>query len=308
MFAPASDSLDRRRFLSLLAGTAAAALPLWAASAPASFRFLHLTDSHLQPELDGIQGTALAMREARTVRADFCLQGGDHIFDALGVPRARAVQLFDQYSKTEQDLGLKVHHVLGNHDVFGVYPASGAGPADPGYGKQMFAERFGPTWYSFDHKGHHFIVLDSIGITPDHHYEARIDEDQLQWLAQDLAALPARTPVIVATHIPLVTALLNYRPRDAKTPPPTGFLNGPAVIAMLEQHNVLGVLQGHTHINETVVWKGIPFITTGAICGNWWHGPRWGVPEGFNVVTVANGKLTTQYHPTGFQSVAPEAS
>jgi hypothetical protein len=69
---------------------------------------------------------------------------------------------------------------------------------------------------------------------------------------------------------------------------------------------VLGVLQGHTHVNETVVWKGVPYITSGAVCGNWWHGTHLGTPEGFTVVTVANGKLSTRYETYGFKTVAPQ--
>ena len=307
----------RRRFLSLFgASAAAAALPsgLGArahASAPAGaaaepFSFVFLTDCHLQPELDGVHGTGLAMQQARGVHADFCIQGGDHIFDALAVPRSRTLQLFDLYDKTEQDLGIKVHHTLGNHDICGIYPESGIVPADPLYGKKLFADRFGPTFYSFDHKGHHFIVLDSVGITPDHHYEARIDQDQLDWLAADLAKQSAGTPIVVTTHIPLVTAVPSYAVYGPKTPPPAPFVNGPAAIKLLEGHNVLAVLQGHTHVNERVEWHGIPYITSGAVCGNWWHGTRLGTPEGFTVVTLANGTLSTRYHSTGFHSVEPQ--
>ena len=306
--------LTRRHFLSLASASAASiTLPSFAAPAAPSFDFLFLTDSHIQPELNGIQGTQLAMRRARTHPADFAIQGGDHIMDALGVTRTRATQLFDQYVKTEQDLGLKVHHTLGNHDIFGVFPASGAGPADPEYGKKMFAERFGPTFYSFDHKGVHFIVLDSVGITqnPDwklRTYEARIDQDQLDWLAKDLGVLPPRAPIVVTTHIPLVTAVAAYAPPKPGGVPQGPFINGPAVIRLLEGYNVLAVLQGHNHINETVLWRGIPYITSGAICGNWWHGSRMGTPEGFTVVSVRNGQLTTRYEPTGFQTIAPEPS
>jgi 3',5'-cyclic-AMP phosphodiesterase len=42
------------------------------------------------------------------------------------------------------------------------------------------------------------------------------------------------------------------------------------------------------------------------VCGNWWHGTRLGTPEGFTVVTVANGKLTTRYETTGFKTIAPQ--
>jgi len=298
------QNLNRRHFLSL-AGAAAAATALPAFAAPVSFDFLFLTDCHLQPELDAAHGTDMAFHKARTIKADFAIQGGDHVFDALAVTKTRATQLFDQYGKTEQDLGLKVHHTLGNHDCFGVYPASGAGPADPEYGKKMYTERFGPTFYSFDHKDHHFIVLDSIGITAERNYESRIDDEQLAWLAKDLAAQPAGTPIVVTTHIPLVTALAAYT-----VPAPNAknyaFVNGPAAIKLFEGHNVLAVLQGHTHVNERVEWHGVPYITSGAVCGNWWKGMHLGTPEGFTVVSIAGGKLTTRYETYGFKSVAPD--
>jgi len=307
-----AQGLNRRHFLSLLGATAASAAlnspaPALAAFAPPpqDFSFIFLTDTHLQPELDATHGTDLAMRRARTIRADFAIQGGDHVFDALGVPIARATQLFDLCGKTEQDLGLKVHHTLGNHDVFGVYTGSGVSPTDPEYGKKLFADHFGPTFYSFDHKGHHFIVLDSIGITPDRHYEGRLDQDQLDWLAKDLAAQPAGTPIVVSTHIPLVTAITSYTDPSPKFPPQL-VTGGPAAIKLFEGHNVLAVLQGHTHVNEQVVWRGIPYITSGAVCGNWWHGTRLGTPEGFTVVNIANGKLSTRYETSGFKSIDPQ--
>jgi 3',5'-cyclic-AMP phosphodiesterase len=306
------NSTSRRQFLTLLGATGlSAAVPsVLAASAPVQepFTFLFVTDAHLQPELNGVLGTDLAFKKAREIKADFAINGGDHVFDALGVPKQRALALFDLYDKTEQDLGLKLHHTIGNHDVLGLYPASGIAQDDPLYGKKLFEQRFGKLYYSFDHKGHHFIVLDSIGITPDHAYEGRIDAAQLQWLAADLAALPAGTPIIVSVHIPLVTAFAAYMPEPATAPTHHGLsvANASEVLDLFSGHNVLGVLQGHTHINETVIWKGVPYITSGAICGNWWHGTRLGTPEGFTVVTVANNKLTTRYEPSGFKTIAPQ--
>jgi len=279
-----------------------------AAAAPESFTFLFLTDSHIQPELDAAKGTDMAFKKARGIKADFVIQGGDHVFDSLAVPKARALSLFDLYEKTEQDLGMKVHHTIGNHDVVGIFPASGVSPTDPQYGKKVFADRFGKPYYSFDHKGHHFIVLDSIGVTSDRSYEGRIDDEQKQWLANDLTALPNGTPVIVSVHIPLVTAFNSYVPVPAKPEAHHGLsvANADEVIKLFEAHNVLGVLQGHTHINERVEWHGVPYITSGAISGNWWKGTRMGTPEGFTVVTVADGKLTTRYETYGFKSVEPQ--
>jgi 3',5'-cyclic AMP phosphodiesterase CpdA len=301
--------MDRRQFLGLFGAAAAAAAfdqPALAAERGKSFSFIFLTDTHIQPELDATHGVDLAMKQARGLKADFVIQGGDHVFDALGVPKERANSLFDLYAKTEQDLGMKVHHTIGNHDCFGVYPASGTGPSDPEYGKKMYVDRFGPAYYSFDHKGVHFIVLDSIGITADRHYEARMSDEQLAWLGKDLSAQAADTPIIVTTHIPLVTAVASYTPPAPQAASGNGFVNGPAAIKLFEGHNVLAVLQGHTHVNERVDWHGVPYITSGAVCGNWWHGTRLGTPEGFTVVTVADGKLSTRYETTGFKSVEPQ--
>jgi 3',5'-cyclic-AMP phosphodiesterase len=310
------NTTSRRRFLALLGATGAYAAvtpTLFAASAPHSpaqepFTFLFLTDAHLQPELDGVAGTDMAFKKARGVKADFAINGGDHVFDALAVPKERALTLFDLYDKTEQDLGLKLYHTIGNHDVVGVYPASGISQDDPLYGKKLFEQRFGKLYYSFDHKGHHFIVVDSIGITPDRAYEGRIDAAQLHWLAADLAALPTGTPIIVSVHIPLVTAFEAYIAEPTAPSPHHGLsvANANQVLDLFSGHNVLGVLQGHTHVNETVIWKGVPYITSGAVCGNWWHCTRLGTPEGFTVVTVANNKLTTHYEPSGFKSVDPK--
>lgn len=300
----------RRQFLSLLGATgvaAAAPSSLLAAPAAESFTFIFFTDTHTQPELDAAKGTAMAFKKGRGIKADFAIQGGDHVFDSLAVPKERALSLYDLYGKTEQDLGMKVYHTIGNHDVVGIYPKSGVAPTDPLYGKKLFEDHFGKRYYSFDHKGHHFIVLDSIGVTSDRAYEGRIDAEQMQWLAGDLAALPKGTPVIVSVHIPLVTAFYSYVPVPARPEAHHGLsvANADEVIKLFEGHNVLGVLQGHTHINERVEWHGVPYITSGAVSGNWWQGVRMGTPEGFTVVTVAGGKLTTRYETYGFKSVEP---
>jgi 3',5'-cyclic AMP phosphodiesterase CpdA len=259
----------------------------------------------------------MAFRKAATIRADFAIQGGDHVFDALAVDRKRADSLFDLYGHTEQVLGLKVHHTIGNHDHFGLFTKSGVEPGAPGYGKQMYEERVGPTHYSFDHKGYHFVVLDTIQPTPDRSWEARIDAPQLAWLAADLDKLPSGAPVIVIGHVPLISAAAQYAAptaasgsgvaaASAVTHPQMTVANAWEVLPILEKHNTLAVFQGHTHINEVIRFRGIPYITSGAICGNWWHGTRWGIPEGFTVVSLRNGKLDWRYATYGFQSVAPE--
>ncbi len=305
-------SCGRRAFLSLSAGAGLAAgglLPVRAATPLPhdSFSFLFITDTHLQPELDAAGGCHACFARARAIGGDFAIQGGDHVFDALGVGRPRADGLIGLYTRTEQDLGMSVRHAIGNHDCFGVYTKSGVQPTDPLYGKKFFEDHFGRLHYAFDHRGVHFVVLDSIGITADRDYEGRIDADQLAWLAADLAALPAGTPIVVVSHIPLVTAFDSYAapPQPAPAHHKDSVANAWQVIPLFAGHNVLGVLQGHTHINETVLWRGVPYVTGGAVSGNWWHGTRLGTPEGFTVATVADNRLVTRYETYGFKSVDP---
>jgi len=301
--------LDRRNFLRTLAAAGAAmALPPFPGAkqpAPGSFDFVFFTDTHIQPELDAAHGCDMCFRKIASANPEFAIMGGDHVYDAMGVNGARAGMVYDLYKRTEQLLGMPLHHAIGNHDVFGVLTKSGVPPADPAYGKKMYQDRMGQTFYSFDYKGYHFVVLDSIQPTEDRLWEARVDEAQLHWLRDDLKRLPARAPVIAAIHCPLVTAFATYAQvvTESRKYNTMTVSNAAEVLEVFEDANVLAVLQGHTHINEIVAYKNTQYITSGAVCGNWWHGPRMGTPEGFTLVSLREGKISTRYETYGFHSV-----
>jgi len=182
--------LDRRQFLKIAAGTGAALalgshLPALAEPA-GSFDFIFFTDTHIEPELNATQGCDSCFRKIAGIKGDFAIMGGDHVYDALQVGSARAGLVFDLYQKTEQAIQKKLYNAIGNHDVFGIETKSGVSPSEPGYGKKLYEDRFGAkTYYSFDHRGYHFAVLDSIQPTPDRLWEARIDDAQMDWLAGD---------------------------------------------------------------------------------------------------------------------------
>lgn len=271
-----------------------------------SIEFAFFTDTHIQPELNAARGCAMAFEKLRSLRPLFAVQGGDHVYDAIGATHGNATKLFDLYAQTEQVLAIKIHHVMGNHDVFGL--SAGNLESDPEYGKKMYQDRLGSSYYSFDYAQYHFIVLDSVQITPDFSYEARIDNAQLAWLKKDLMALPTEMPILVFTHIPLVTGALSYGPYRADKAGKTSIVNAYEVLPLFEARNVLGVFQGHTHINEVVRFRGIPYVSCGAVCGNWWHGSRWGTPEGFTMISLNGGACSWQYHTYGFKSVDPQDS
>jgi Icc protein len=307
--------IDRRKFIGIAAAaTAATALSNPLASlantstdSPDSFDFIFFTDTHIQPELDAAHGCDMCFRKITGIRSEFAVMAGDHVFDALNVDNARADLVFDLYRKTEQTLQMKVYNTIGNHDLFGINAKSGVLSSDPNYGKKLYEDRFGKKpYYSFDHKGYHFFVLDSIQPTWDRMWEGRIDEAQLAWLAEDLKQVGPAVPVIGITHVPLVTAFASFN-QGVRTEQKYNTLkvaNSWQVLELFENRNVLAVLQGHTHINETVNYQNTQYITSGAVCGNWWRGLRMGVPEGFSMVSLRAGKITTRYETYGFKSVA----
>lgn len=301
--------MNRRNLLK-----AAAALPLahalpspaGAKSAERRFSFVFLSDCHIRPELDADRGCRLCFEQVSASDHDFVINGGDHVEDALAVGRDRATLLMDLFQQTEKaHLRKKVYHVLGNHDCLGVFPESGVSPSEPDYGKQFYVDRFGPRYYAFDHKGVHFVVLDSVGLTADRSYEGRVDAEQLAWLSDDLARLPAATPVIAVMHIPLLTAMRCYEPESWLNTPHnwTYVENGREVLRIFRDHNVLAVLQGHSHAFEQIRLNGISFITTGAVAGADWRGSFLGTPEGYTEIFVDGVTVSARYRTYGFQAV-----
>jgi Icc protein len=148
-----------------------------------------------------------------------------------------------------------------------------------------------------------FIVLDSI-LVEGRDWHPEIDLRQVAWLERDLEA-NVGNPQIVISHVPLVTSMASYGPgsNDSKYDPVS---NADVIVPMLEKYNVMGLLQGHTHIVECVHRHGIQYVTGGAVSGNWWHGTQYGDREGVTFVTVDNGTISTSYMPTGFVSIEPE--
>lgn len=294
--------LNRRNLIQSAIG---AGLAYGTASAePAKdFTFVHFTDTHIQPELKAASGCKDCFAAINRLRPDFALSGGDLVFDSNETTPRRAADLFDLYAETVKRLEAKVHTVPGNHDVVGLSTKSGIAATDPMYGKRTFEDRIGKRYSSFDHKGWHFILLDSIGITPARTFIGQIDDEQIAWLKSDVAHLAASTPIVVLTHIPLVSAVMQIVPDPWKEPSTYLVTNAQQVLEILRPYNLKAVLQGHTHIRETVVYNGCQFITSGAVCGNWWKGARLGHPEGFGVVRIHDGNLSWSYQTYGFVAV-----
>lgn len=313
--------MNRRRFLSGLgklgvAGLVGAPDLSFAKSSghAGDFSFTFFTDTHIQPELEAAKGCSLCFQRFHDVPGDFAICGGDLVYDAATVSSTRANRLFDLYRQTSAAIPYPVHYTIGNHDIYGVLNKDGIAPSDPQYGKKAFEDRYGPTHYSFDHKGWHFIVLDSIGLHADRTWTGQLGQEQIAWLQADLNTVGKRVPIVVVTHVPLVTGAISYVSHQewlSRTANLGGLIDSlmvtdasAAIDAMLG-YNVRAVLQGHTHVNEDITFRGLRFLTSGAVCGNWWKGPRAGSAEGFSTIRCTrDGRVEPSYRTYGFHAVA----
>jgi 3',5'-cyclic-AMP phosphodiesterase len=64
-------------------------------------------------------------------------------------------------------------------------------------------------YYSLDHEGWHWIVLDYLRVSAPGQFTAGIDPDQLAWLREDLARHKKR-PALIVTHAPLISVVESH--------------------------------------------------------------------------------------------------
>lgn len=270
-----------------------------------SFQFVFMTDVHIQQELNAGEGLKMAVEKVNELNPDFVVTGGDLVMDALKVSFEQSVEQFDLYNKISSELNASVYNAIGNHDVFGIYEESGVDTAHPEYGKQMYKNRIGggKTYYSFDHKNWHFMILDAIGITDDNKYMGIIDSVQIDWIKNDIQNIEKETPIIIVAHIPFITCakqiLYGY---PAEMTPSLVVTNSFDVLKLFDGYNLKLVLQGHLHIVEEIIFKGIHFITGGAISGKWWEGANHGFEEGFIVVNIKKDDFSWEFIDYGWTS------
>jgi len=268
------------------------------------FTFAFITDIHLQPERHAIDGFLQAIDTINQLKPDFVITGGDLIMDALGTSYGRADSLYKLYNKTVANFDIPVYNTLGNHEIYGIYEKSGANRNHPEFGEKMYEKEIGQSYYSFDHKGWHFIILNSVEEAyQGNAYEGFIDDKQMEWLKSDLEEVNPETPIAISTHIPLTTVYWRiYDTPNEPNTPNIAVKNTPELIKLFEDHNLKLVLQGHMHIIEEVKVKGITYLTGGAASAAWWTGPHQGFEEGFMLVDVKGDDFSWEYVDYGWEA------
>lgn len=325
-----NSDLNRRELLKTSLGAAAVAAGLSATSATMAgepsgkrtsnhhrkraLRIAHLTDVHVQPELAAGQGMAACLRHVQSLpdKPDIIFNGGDAIMDSLRQDKARTKLQWDLWKKVLKDeCSLPIVHCIGNHDVWGwTKSKSGCTGAEDMYGKKWAIDEFGiPHRYrSFDRAGWHFIVLDSI--YPDGEgYRGRLDETQFEWLAHDLKSTPRTTPVLVLSHIPILSAAAYFdgaceKSGDWEVPGAWVHIDARRIKDLFTKHpNVKVCISGHLHLVDRVDYNGVTYLCNGAVSGNWWKGRHQEFEEGYALVDLyADGTFDRSYVDYGWEA------
>ena len=312
--------VNRRTFLrnSVLAGAGlgiGSMLDMSYTAAGDDFYFVHLTDTHVYDRRDGVNGyrKCISSINSLALQPDFVMMGGDMVFDGAYNEKQDYLRWLGQFKTVSDELGMPWYPCMGNHDPFGLSARRKTTPDDPDIGKKIIQTELNwpETYYSFDHKGWHFAVLDCIdpvsgenGLT----YRPYISEEQLQWLAKDLGAAGDR-PKIVVTHIAVLylkTQASGNTEAQAMVP---GMVleNNAALREIIERHGVKACLQGHCHHVEEFRYNGVRYLTSAAGSGAWWAGDWVGDPQGYTLFHCRDGELSWQHLSYEWQAKLEES-
>ena len=174
---------------------------LQAVASPASFTFIHASDTHISEQ--SLDRVARLRSIVESAKPDFMLVTGDLVKDALRVGEKEATGYYQHYVREMTSMPVPVFSVPGNHENFGIERHLSLVPVyHPLYGKKMYHHYLGPNYYSFNYGGVHFIGLDDVDFE-DMWYFGRVDSVQVAWLKNDLLALEAGTPVVTFAHMAL---------------------------------------------------------------------------------------------------------
>ncbi len=187
--------------------------------------FVQISDSHIgfaRPENPDVVGTfkkTIDDINALAVQPSFVVHTGD--LTHLSKP-----EQFDTVKSMLAQLKAPLVVMPGEHDVIG----------SPDNYLAAFGSKDAPKgWHSFDMNGVHFVVLVNVF---NFEIDGKLGQEQLDWVAKDLAAQKSSTPIVVFGHVPLYAL---YEKWGWTTE------DGTAVLAALQRFDAVTVLNGHIH-------------------------------------------------------------
>jgi Icc protein len=254
-----SDGIDRRNFLSCMAWAGTGLLWTMAGGVPTSklfaatggqdgrnhmgagFSFVQISDSHIgfnkaaNQDVTGTLKLAIDKINHLPAQPELLLHTGD-ITQSSKPAEFDTAQEIIKGAKAGQTF-----YVPGEHDT----------ASDDGV---LYHERFGKGtvgngWYSFNHKGVHFIGLNNV-LQID--AMGNLGPEQLNWLKNDLSLLSSSMPIVVFAHIPLWMVYPQWG---------WGTQDGAEALSYLRRFGSVTVLNGHIHQVVQKVEGNVAFHT-----------------------------------------------
>src|SRR6266568_7967125 len=255
-----SDGIDRRNFLSCMAWagtgllwTVTGGIPtsrLFAASAGTAskegkstggFSFVQISDSHIgfnkaaNQDVTGTLKLALYKINRLPVTPDLLLHTGD-ITHSSKLAEFDTAQQIIRGAKAGETFFVPGEHDTATDDAAAYLERFGKGTAGRG-------------WYSFSHKGVHFIGLNNV-LQID--AMGRLGPEQLSWVKANLASLSSSTPIVIFAHIPLWMVYPEWG---------WGTQDGAEALSYLKRFGSVTVLNGHIHQIVQKVEGNVSFHT-----------------------------------------------
>ena len=224
-----------------------------------------VTDLHFGPEARfagklrkltahaGDLARAFVDRMNQEVRPDLVVNLGDDIEDeSPEADRAR----YAECQGILRSVSAELVNVAGNHDTIHL----GAADLLAAWGRPAGGELYS----SFDRGGFHFVVLHTRE-RKDH--DVSVGDDQLAWLAADLAGHPG--PTVVFMHHSAADQDLTGNRWFEGRPHLCLVRERRKIRALLEGHgDVRAVFNGHLHWNHLDVIGGLPYVTLQSLIEN----------------------------------------
>ncbi|MFC1644674.1 metallophosphoesterase family protein [Patescibacteria group bacterium] len=226
-----------------------------------SFSFVVIGDTEREKDSNGFSNDALSVfNKARELQPDLVFFTGDiitisYVSLSEGYRRIKNIKhVIDSYFGQ-----IPYYFTLGHHDV-------DCGPRCAAYWSQIFfnktpEEAMGDKLYaSFDHNNTHFVLLSN-----EYPLKHSLEQEQLNWLDQDLAATDKRYKIVLM-HVPPVTffgkSANNCHDMSCSEPARS------QLISILQKHSVDLVISGHEHLFDHKIENGIHYVLSGNASGS----------------------------------------
>jgi 3',5'-cyclic-AMP phosphodiesterase len=272
-----------------------------------SLRFVYLTDMHIHRGPVPERGIRNLLEEIHSLeeRPDFVINSGDNIMESLKRSKEDTAAQWESWNEYYRSkLNYELFSCIGNHDIWGWGLKDRQLENDPLYVKNWAVQELGipNRYYSMNKNNWHFIFLDSSHRNDDHQsYIAKLDQEQFEWLEEDLNQTGTTAPVCIVSHIPIISTSVFFDGNNEKS----GSWNVPGAWMHVDARkikdlfsdypNIKLAISGHVHLADKTNYLGIDYLCNGAACGAWWFGKYQEFPPMYAIIDLfEDGSFNSQ--------------